>query len=157
MHALYACIETHTCMSAYTYIHTYTHTYIHTHIHTHIHTTVLEITVGHWPFFDHFQHLVSQISCTFSMGRQSVTYKISYFQKNGRPTSDPLFLTLHTHTHIVHMHMYTQYQIHKYKHIYGTHNNGMTKMLFITVSSTHGWSTWEEHSEHFTFILWLTV
>ena len=41
---------------------------------------VLEITVGHRPFSNQFQHLVDQISCTFSMGQQSVIYNISYFQ-----------------------------------------------------------------------------
>ena len=35
--------------------------------------------------------LVGHISCTFSMGQQSVTCKISYFQKNSRPISDPDF------------------------------------------------------------------
>ena len=30
--------------------------------------SVLEITVGHWPFSDQFQDLVDQISHTFSMG-----------------------------------------------------------------------------------------
>ena len=53
--------------------------------------TVLEITVSHWPFSDQFQHLADQISCTLSIGQQSVTYKISYLQINGRPISDPYF------------------------------------------------------------------
>jgi len=35
--------------------------------------------------------LVSQFYCTFSMGWQSITYKISCLQKNGQPISDPYF------------------------------------------------------------------
>ena len=35
--------------------------------------------------------LIYHISCTFSMGQQSVTCIISYFQKNGQPISDPYF------------------------------------------------------------------
>ena len=35
--------------------------------------------------------LVSQIYCTFSMGQQSITYKMSDFQENGRPIFDPYF------------------------------------------------------------------
>ena len=54
---------------------------------------LLEITVSHWPFFDQFGRpksiLVGQIYCTFSMGWQLITYKMSYFQK----TADQ-FLTL---------------------------------------------------------------
>ena len=60
--------------------------------------TVLEIAAGHWPFSGQFQHLadqkfilVGQIYCTFSMGQQSKTYKMSDFQENGRPISDPYF------------------------------------------------------------------
>ena len=57
---------------------------------------VLEITVGHWPFSDQFQHLADQnpfwsakFTVHFSMGWQLITYKMSYFQK----TADQ-FLTL---------------------------------------------------------------
>ena len=65
-------------------------------------TSVLEITVGHWPFSDQFQHLADQnpfwsairIFCTFSMGQQLITNKISYLQENGRPISDPYFYAL---------------------------------------------------------------
>jgi len=32
--------------------------------------------------------LVGQFYCTFSMGWQSITYKMSYLQKNGQPVSD---------------------------------------------------------------------
>ena len=35
-----------------------TDTYIH--IHMYVCTSVLEITVGHWPFSDQFQHLADQ-------------------------------------------------------------------------------------------------
>ena len=35
--------------------------------------------------------LVSQIYCTFSMGRPSITYKMSHLQKNSRPISDSYF------------------------------------------------------------------
>ena len=35
--------------------------------------------------------LISQISCTFLMGQQSVTYKISYLQKKGQLVSDACF------------------------------------------------------------------
>jgi len=35
--------------------------------------------------------LVGQFYCTFSMGWQLITYKMSYLQKNGWPISDPYF------------------------------------------------------------------
>jgi len=35
--------------------------------------------------------LVGQFYCTISIGWQSITYKMSYFQKNSRPISDPYF------------------------------------------------------------------
>ena len=58
---------------------------------------VLEITVGHWPFSDQFQHLADQIH----FGRPNLLYifngmandnlqKCPIF-KNGRPISDPYF------------------------------------------------------------------
>ena len=49
---------------------------------------VLEITTGHWPFSNQFQHLVDQIHFGWPnllyilMGRPSVTHKMSYLQKN---------------------------------------------------------------------------
>ena len=35
--------------------------------------------------------LVDQIYCTFSMGRPSITYKMSHLQKNSQPISDSYF------------------------------------------------------------------
>jgi len=49
-----------------------------------IHRAVPEITVGHWPFSNQFQHLANQNpfwSANFTI----------YFQKNGRPIFDPYF------------------------------------------------------------------
>ena len=44
---------------------------------------VLEITVGHWTFLDQIfgcprSILIGQVYCIFSMGQQSITYKIFY-------------------------------------------------------------------------------
>ena len=49
---------------------------------------MLEITIGHWPFSDQFQHLADQNPfwlakfpiATISMRQQSIAYKISYLQ-----------------------------------------------------------------------------
>ena len=40
--------------------HANTHVCTHMHKYTHISRVVLEITVGHWPFSDQFQHLANQ-------------------------------------------------------------------------------------------------
>ena len=44
---------------------------------------VLEIAAGHWNNFNNWptKIQVGQIYCTFSMGWQSITYKMSDFQK----------------------------------------------------------------------------
>jgi len=53
---------------------------------------VLEITIGQWPFSNQFQHQNPFWLANFTViGWQSITYKLSYFQKNGRPISDPSF------------------------------------------------------------------
>ena len=48
---------------------------------------VLEITIDHWSFSDQLQYLADQnpfwsakFTCTFSMGQQSLTYKIFYLK-----------------------------------------------------------------------------
>jgi len=58
--------------------------------------TVLEITVGHWPFSD--QHLADQnlfwlanFTDIFTMGWQSNNLQNVLSSKNGRPISDPYF------------------------------------------------------------------
>ena len=59
---------------------------------------VLEITVGHWPFSDQFQHLADQnpfwsaiFPVHFQWNSNQYPIKIPYLQKNGRPISDPYF------------------------------------------------------------------
>ena len=45
--------------------------------------TVLEIAANHWPFtYDQIQDFADR-HCTFSMGQQSLTCKMSNLQKNG--------------------------------------------------------------------------
>ena len=63
-------------------------------------STVVAIPFGHWPFSDQFQHMTDQnplllAKLTFSMGRQSITYKMSYLKKW------PTFLTLISTTPIL--------------------------------------------------------
>ena len=55
---------------------------------------MLEITVGHWPFSDQFQHLADQNpfwSAKFIMHFQWDNLQNVLFSKNGRPISDPYF------------------------------------------------------------------
>ena len=120
---------------------THIHTYIRTYIHAYTYTPVLEITAGHWPFSDQFQHLadqnrilVSQFYCTFSIGWQSITYKISYLQK----TPDQ-FLTFISTTALIH------------HYVSFSHSHGTYPVYWHTPNSSH-----PLNSGH-TILYWLTA
>ena len=93
------------------------------------HSTVLEITVGHWPLSDQFQHLADQnpfwsaiFPVHFQWNSNQYPIKIPYLQKNGRPISDPYFSLKVDHilisVHCVTFHFHIAFQYDAAAHLY---------------------------------------